>query len=82
MNELPVGVTRRQTATIMDGLVIRYEFAANWTNTPEVNASRNGVSLGGSWPIIKDLSRLLAVLELARMDYEMLRGGREPEYPA
>ena len=70
---LPEGVTRRRTATICDGMVIRYEFACNWANTPEVNASRNGVSLCGSWPVFKTLEKFRAVLDLAWGDYEALR---------
>lgn len=40
---------RKDTPTIMDGLVVRYQLDSD-IYTGEINASRNGVSLYGTWP--------------------------------
>lgn len=45
---------RRETPTVMDGLVVRYQLNPElWRNyTGQINASRNGVGLAGIWPIM------------------------------
>lgn len=43
--------TRKDTPTIMDGLVVRWQIGGD-VYTGEINASRNGVSIRGTWPVM------------------------------
>lgn len=43
--------TRKDTPTIMSGLVVRYELISDRYDG-EINASRDGVGVAGSWPIM------------------------------
>ena len=52
---------RRDTPTIMDGEVVRYE-CGNF----EINASRNGVSTNGFMPMIKNQEDLEVIFEYFR----------------
>lgn len=42
--------TRNDTPTVMDGLVVRYQLTTERYDG-EINASRNGVSISGRWPV-------------------------------
>ena len=64
---------RKSYPTIMDGEVIRYTRNI-WLNAPEVNASRNGVSIAGAWPTMtpRAVEDLIAVLRVAVTDHKRL----------
>lgn len=53
--------SRKDTATIMDGMVIRYK-----CGDFEINASRNGVSTNGFMPMIEHQGDLEVVFEYMR----------------
>jgi hypothetical protein len=57
--------TRKDTPTIMDGLVVRWQLTSELYDG-EINASRNGVSLFGRWPIMDTESVVLFEETLAR----------------
>lgn len=65
---------RKTYPTIMDGKVIRYTRNL-WLNAPEVNASRNGVSIAGAWPTMtpRDVDDLIAILRIAAADHKRLK---------
>lgn len=65
---------RKSYPTIMDGEVIRYTKNI-WRNAPEVNASRNGVSIAGSWPTMtpRDVDDLIGILRIAVADHKRLK---------
>lgn len=56
---------RKDTPTVMSGLVVRYKITSE-PYTAEVNASREGVSLYGTWPIMDTESTKLVEEVLAR----------------
>lgn len=65
---------RNDTPTIMDGLVIRWKIGGD-VYTGEINASRNGVSIRGTWPVMS--AETIAVVEeqltCARIAHEEIR---------
>ena len=75
-------------ATIMSGLVVRWRFApkhGDVRSDAEINASRDGVSICGSWPIMgnETLERVIATLEVARTISMRISAGDElPEIPS
>lgn len=56
-------VTRKDTPTIMDGLVVRYYFG---TQGFEINASRNGVSTNDGLLVIRKEETLEEVIKYFR----------------
>lgn len=67
---------RKDNATIMDGMVVRYQCGFF-----EINASRNGVSTNGSMPIVNDQEDLEVIIEYLRRafrQYVQLRTGYRP----
>ena len=68
--------TRKETQTIMDGLVIRWYGQVIWVDHPEISASRNGVLISGSWPVVKSVQEIKDILDLAEAEYKKLAGGR------
>ena len=64
-------------ATIMDGPVIRWRF--DGPHDGEINASRNGISICGAWPIMKlaRVSDVIATLEDAVKIHGRLSNGDE-----
>jgi hypothetical protein len=75
-------------ATIMSGLVVRWRFAPKHGDVrceAEINASRDGVSICGAWPIMSGitLAKVLKTLEAAFDVHERLKEGDElPEIPS
>jgi len=69
---------KKITATIMDGEVVRWQGKVNWTNVPEISASRNGVLICGAWPVMdKNGTEVVKnTLDLALAAYEFLRGAK------
>lgn len=68
---------RKDYPTIMSGLVVRYfwrDRGAGIGNEPEVNASRDGVSLQGMWPEMgkDDLLWLRFILDRAAAQHECI----------
>ncbi len=67
--------------TIMDGLVLRFRFKERpHANEPEINASRDGVSFCGAWPVM-DRSLIVevrAVIDLASKAHDAIaRSGHD-----
>lgn len=56
---------RKDTPTVMDGLVVRWQLTSD-VYTGEINASRNGVSLFGHWPIMTTEETVMVEETLAR----------------
>jgi len=78
-------MTPLKYATIMSGLVVRWTFPKPGYFSAEVNASRDGVSICGSWPIMqpKAIADLVTVLGSAVSVHERLKEGDElPEIPS
>ena len=68
--------TRKDTATVMDGMVVRYK-----CDYFEINASRKGVSTDGCMPLIRDLYDLDTVREYlhrAFLQYGALSSRNDP----
>jgi len=65
---------RKRYPTIMSGIVIRYKIESNYLDG-EINASRDGVSIQGSWPVFTDVDQVTEILNKAHSDYERLRRG-------
>lgn len=65
---------RKDTPTIMSGLVVRYRWFEASANEPEVNASRDGVSIGGAWPVMTDdeICAVVEILNLARAQHHAI----------
>lgn len=57
--------TRRDTPTIMSGLVVRYKLTSDLYDG-EINASRDGVGIAGHWPIMDTESCVLFEKTVAR----------------
>jgi hypothetical protein len=86
------------TPTIMDGAVVRFQTGFNrgtfralignaerteWS--AEINASRNGVSLNGQWPVYRardDVAGLGALLAMAWKAYHLIAGGEDGGHEA
>jgi hypothetical protein len=66
---------RTDYPTIQDGLVVRYEIRGNsWDG--EINASRNGVSISGHWPIMShdgQVDEIIDTLKKARAHHIEMR---------
>ncbi len=63
-------IVARETLTIMDGLVVRYNLRREdgselWSNEPEVSVSRNGLLISGAWPVLRDLGIVYEMLGMA-----------------
>lgn len=66
--------TRKRTPTIMDGLVIRWQLAEPYTG--QINASRNGVWIGGTFPVSSDpafIEEAKVILDEAHRTHLQLR---------
>lgn len=88
----------RYTPTIMDGPVVRFEFGykegtrkdlfsgeerIDWS--AEINASRNGVSMNGRFPVWSDAAEVYAVQDMLAAAYEAhkaIRDARDPHEAA
>jgi hypothetical protein len=86
------------TPTIMDGAVVRFQTGFNrgtfraivgkdertdWS--AEINASRNGVSLNGTWPIYRareDIAALGALIAMAWKVHHLIAGGDDRGHEA
>jgi len=69
--------TRKDTPTIMDGMVVRYR-----CGDFEINASRNGVSVNGS-PLMTEIKTLNDVIETIRrafLQFKQLEPNAESFY--
>ena len=76
--------TRTRTPTIMDGVVIRWTLVGydRWAQPGEISASRNGVLISGSWPVLSDpeeLATIKATLDEAVEAHRRLRRGDRME---
>lgn len=67
------GFTRRETLTIMDGLVVRWQEDRGKSAALEVSASRNGIMVSGYSASYTDVERLHVLLDLAQAEYDRLR---------
>jgi hypothetical protein len=70
------GFERTETSTVEDGPAVRYKLIGHGLNGPQISASRNGVGIGGWWPIIDSkeiLDMMVAQMETAWSDFERLR---------
>jgi hypothetical protein len=56
---------RKDTPTVMSGLVVRYQLESD-IYSGEINASRDGVSLCGRWPIMSADESVMVEETLAR----------------
>lgn len=77
-------ITHKRTQTIMDGLVIRYHWGVSPRRDGEICASRNGVVVQGSFPLITTMEQLIVfgkVLHLAWENYLDMESGKEPVIP-
>lgn len=81
--ELLPTFVRRDTPTVMDGLVVRYQInPALWRiYSGQINASREGVGLSGTWPIMdaelcvvveEQLARARVVAADLRRQYDLI----------
>ena len=63
--------------TIMSGIVVRWRFAPPLPYDAEINASRDGVSICGCWPIMsgKVVAEVTTTLGMAVAAHERLRKG-------
>lgn len=61
----PLMFKRKDTPTVMDGLVVRYQLESD-IYSGEINASRNGVSISGRWPILSTEETVMVEETLAR----------------
>jgi hypothetical protein len=63
--------------TIMSGVVVRWTFPKPTSYDAEVNASRDGVSIQGCWPIMKGkaVADLVTILGTAICVHERLAAG-------
>ena len=71
---------REDTPTIMDGWVVRYSLRGGWNG--EINASRNGLSISGRWPVMKHPAQkdeIIATLHKAEAHYLHLSGRDDPK---
>lgn len=57
--------TRKDTPTVMDGMVVRYQIQSE-VYSGEINASRNGVSLSGHWPVFSADDSVIVEEHIAR----------------
>ena len=66
---------REETPTVMDGIVIRWRAIVGWHDIPEISASRNGVLISGSWPVLegKGIEAVKAQLDEAHAKYQELK---------
>jgi hypothetical protein len=71
---------RRDTATIMDGMVVRYRGKVHYVNAPKISASRNCVMVSGHLEIYThdDMCDVHEVLRTAWEQHRRLRSGRDP----
>lgn len=67
---------RKDTPTIMDGLVVRYQLESDVYNG-EINASRNGVSISGRWPILSIEECVIVEEYIARARVQALQLEKE-----
>lgn len=65
MADSSVMFARKDFPTIMSGLVVRYQITSE-PYTAEINASREGVSISGTWPVMDAESTVLVGETLAR----------------
>lgn len=66
---------RKETPTIMDGLVIRWQLGGGGPFTGEISASRNGVLICGTWPTFRDpeaLVEIKAILDEAYREHHRM----------
>ncbi|MFW6098066.1 MAG: hypothetical protein ACOC9Z_08310 [Chloroflexota bacterium] len=70
---------RQDYPTIMSGWVVRYR-VANDAYNGEINASRDGWSILGRWPVMRDREAFLRTVEKAFLIYRGLngRGAKKP----
>lgn len=71
-DDLPLMFTRKDTPTIMDGLVVRYQLTTD-AYDGEINASRNGVGILGRWPILSVEECVIVEEYIARARVQFLR---------
>lgn len=57
--------TRKDTPTVMDGMVVRWQLESD-VYSGQINASRNGVSMCGRWPILTTEECVMVEEMLAR----------------
>lgn len=62
--------------TIMDGLVVRYKEISDAPNGGQISASRNGVSIFGSFPTLQSVEEVKAVLDRALEQHHALMNQR------
>lgn len=62
---------RKDVPTIMDGLVVRYKLASEFSGDGEISASRNGVCISGYFPVMSEelVLELMAVLHKALIQH-------------
>jgi hypothetical protein len=60
--------TRKDTPTIMDGMVVRYQI-----RDFEINVSRNGISTDGPMPLVRRVDDLDVVIEYFRRAFLQFR---------
>jgi len=68
---------REDTPTIMDGMVIRYQYGDF-----EINAGRNGVSTNGFMPRVTDQEDLNVIIEYLRRAFRQYVQLRTAYHPA
>ena len=72
---------REDCPTIMDGWVVRYRLTSGMYSG-EINASRNGVSIAGTWPIMnvpRNLTEIVTTLHKAALQARHLAGRGDPK---
>lgn len=69
---------RKDTPTVMDGMVVRWKGMVEWRNYPEISASRNGVCISGGWPTLgyNDIESIKAKLDEAYTKHQELQQSR------
>lgn len=65
--------TRRDTPTVMSGLVIRYVMTEEYRYDGQINASRYGVCISGSFPVMDTEDTVLVEETLGRARIHALR---------
>jgi hypothetical protein len=62
---MAIAFERKDYPTIMSGLVVRYHLKSD-SHDGEITASRDGVSIHGCWPIMRDLASIDEVVTTLR----------------
>lgn len=75
-DDQPLMFKRKDTPTVMDGLVVRYQLESD-LYSGEINASRNGVSISGRWPILSTEECVMVEEYVARARVQALRLAEE-----